>query len=76
MTVICDHPYLVSLHFAVLLSLHLVTFFMFFNTCLSFFLAAGACLIWFAITQLQKSLLTRQHIWTIDLGISYTGSIG
>jgi len=30
----------------------------------------------FAITQLQKSVLTRQHIWTTDSGISYTGSIG
>jgi len=30
----------------------------------------------FAITQPQKSVLTRQHIWTIDSGISYTGSIG
>jgi len=42
------------------------------------FLAAGACLSWsrFAITQLQKSVLTRQHIWTTDSGISYTGSIG
>jgi len=30
----------------------------------------------FAITQLQKSVLTRQHIWTIDSGVSYTGSIG
>jgi len=32
--------------------------------------------LWFAITQLQKSVLTRQHIGTIDSGISYTGSIG
>jgi len=30
----------------------------------------------FAITQPQKSVLTRQHIYTIDSGISYTGSIG
>jgi len=30
----------------------------------------------FAITKLQKSVLARQHIWTIDSGISYTGSIG
>ena len=30
LTVLCDHPYLVSLLFAVLLSLHLVTFLMFF----------------------------------------------
>jgi len=29
----------------------------------------------FAITQPQKSVLTRQHIYTIDSGISYTGSI-
>jgi len=30
----------------------------------------------FASTQtVQKSVLTRQHIWTIDSGISYTGSI-
>jgi len=30
LTVLCDHPYLVSLLFAVLLSLHLVTFLTFF----------------------------------------------
>ena len=30
----------------------------------------------FAITQLQKSVPTRQHVWTIDSGINYTGSIG
>jgi len=31
--VLCDHPYLVSVLFAVLLSLYLVTFKMFFITC-------------------------------------------
>ena len=71
-----DHPYLVPLLFAILLSLHLVTFVMFFITCLKpFFFAAGACLSW-AITQPQKSVLTRQHIYSIESGISYTGSIG
>jgi len=30
----------------------------------------------FATTQPQKSVVTKQHIWTIDSGISYTGSIG
>jgi len=33
LTVLCDRPYLVSLLFAVLLFLHLVTFLMFFITC-------------------------------------------
>ena len=33
LSVLCDHPYLVSLLFAILLSLHLVTFLMFFITC-------------------------------------------
>ena len=33
MTFSCDYPYIVSLLFAVLLSLHLVTFLMFFITC-------------------------------------------
>ena len=33
MIVLCDRPYLVSLLFAVLLSLHLVKFLMFFITC-------------------------------------------
>ena len=32
-TVLCDHPYLVSLLFAVLVSLHPATFLMFFITC-------------------------------------------
>ena len=32
-TVLCDHPYLVSLLFAVLVSLHPVTFPMYFITC-------------------------------------------
>ena len=30
LSVLCDHPYLVSLFFAILLSIHLVTFLMFF----------------------------------------------
>jgi len=34
LTILSDYPYLVSLLFAVLLSLHLVTFLMFFITCL------------------------------------------
>jgi len=34
LTVLCDRPYLVSLLFAVLLSLHLVTFFIVFITCI------------------------------------------
>ena len=77
MNVLCDHPYLVSLLFAVLLSLHLVTFLMFFITCLCHFLSSRRMPeLRFAITQLQKSVPTRQHIWTIDAGISYTGSIG
>jgi len=29
-----------------------------------------------AITQPQKSVLTRQHMWTTDSDISYTGSVG
>jgi len=33
LTVLCDRPYLVSVLFAVLLSLHLVTFLMLFITC-------------------------------------------
>ena len=33
-TVLCDHPYLVSLLFAVLVSLHPATFLMFFITCI------------------------------------------
>ena len=61
--------------FADLLSLHLVTFLMFFITCLChFFSSRRMPELRFAITQLQKSVLTRQHIWTIDSGISYTGS--
>ena len=32
-TVLCDHPYLVSFLFAVLVSLHPATFLMFFITC-------------------------------------------
>jgi len=38
---------------------------------MSFFLAAGACMAGrrFAITQLLKPVLTRQHIWTIDSDI-------
>ena len=78
MTVLCDHPYLVSLLFAVLLSLHLVTFLMFFLLLVYviFFSSRRMPELRFAITQLQKSVLTRQHIWTIDSGISYTGSIG
>ena len=44
-TVLCDHPYLVSLLFAVLVSLHPVTFLNVFDYLfMSFFLAAGACL--------------------------------
>jgi len=34
LTVLCEHPYLVSLLFAVLLSLHLVTLLMHFITCI------------------------------------------
>ena len=41
MTVSCDHPYLVSLLFAVLLSLHLATFLMVFITCLCQFFSSG-----------------------------------
>ena len=77
LTVLCDYPCLVSLLFAVLLSLHLVTFLMFFITCLGQFSSSRRMPeLRFAITQPQKSVLTRQHIWTIDSGISYTGSIG
>jgi len=35
-TVSCDHPYLVSLTFAILLSLHLVTLLLFVVTCVVF----------------------------------------
>ena len=41
-TVLCDHPCLVSLLFAVLVSLHPVTFQMFFITCLCLFFIAAA----------------------------------
>ena len=41
LTVLNDYPYLVSLLFAVLLFLHLVTFLMFFSPV---YLAADACL--------------------------------
>ena len=39
LTVLCDRPYLVSLLFAVLLSLHLVTFLMLFITCIKMYQA-------------------------------------
>ena len=42
--VLCYHPYLVSMLFADLLSLHLVTFLMFFILVRVPFLAAEACL--------------------------------
>ena len=59
LTALCDHPYLVSLLFVVLLSLHLVTF-------LTFLLIVYALLfssrhkpeLRCAITQLQKSVPT------------------
>ena len=57
----CDHPYLVSLLFAVLLSLHLITFVMFpfFIICLSFFSSRHMPELRFAIKQPeQKSVLT------------------
>ena len=45
MTVLSDYPYLVSLLFAVLLSLHLVTLLVFFIIFVYVnFLAAGTCL--------------------------------
>ena len=63
LTVLCDHPYLVSLLFAILLSLHLVTFLMLFIACLChFFSSRRMPELQFAITQLHKSVLTRQHI--------------
>ena len=57
-TVLCYHPYLVSMLFADLLSLHLVTFLKFFYSCsCQFFLAADACLSWSlpSITEQQVS---------------------
>ena len=56
-TVLCYHPYLVSMLFADLLSLHLVTFLMFFILVHVTFLAADACLSWRlpSITEQQVS---------------------
>ena len=58
-TVWCYHPYLVSLLFDDLLSLHLVTFLTFFFCVLfmSLLLAAGACLSW------SLPSISKQHIW-------------
>ena len=71
-----NNYYISTLLLAVLLSLHLVTFLVSFITCLChFFYSRRMPELRFAITQLQKSVLTRQHILTIDSGISYTGSI-
>ena len=59
MTVSCDYPYLVSLLFAVLLSLHLVTFLMFFITCLcQFFSSRRMSELRVVTTQQQKYALT------------------
>ena len=59
MTVSCDYPYLVSLLFAVLLSLHLVTFLMFFITCLCKFFSSGRMPdLRVVITQQQTYALT------------------
>ena len=58
-TVLCYHPYLVSMHFADLLSLHLVTILMFLFLFMSlYFLAADACLSWSlpSFTEQQVSL--------------------
>jgi len=55
LTVLCDHPCLVSLLFAILL--RLVTFLTFFITCLSCFSSRHVPQLRFAITQ-QKSVFT------------------
>jgi len=63
------------LTFAVLLSLHLVTFLMVFFNILSLFSSRRMPQLRFAITQPQNSVLTRQHKWTIDSDISYTSAL-
>ena len=56
LTVLCDHPYLVSLLHAALLSLHLDAFSIFIITCLHHGLAAGTCLSWSFPSQSSKTL--------------------
>jgi len=70
-------PTFISLLFAILLSLHLVTFLMFFITCLCHLLAAGACLSWGLPSHSSRSLFSDLSVLpsVYDSGISYTGSI-
>ena len=56
LTVLCDRPYLVSLLYAALLSLLLVTFSIFIITCLHHVLAAGSCISWSFPSQSSKTL--------------------
>ena len=59
LTVLCDHPYLVSLLFSVLLSLHLITILMLlYHLFMSFLSSRCTTELRFAITQQQNSVLT------------------
>ena len=49
---------------------------MFFITCCHFLSSRCMPELKFAITQPQKSVHTRKHLYTIDSGSSYTGRIG
>ena len=75
--VLCDHPTLFPYFLLFCYPYTLLHFKCFFITCLCHFSVAGTCPSWGLPSHSSRSLSqAAADICTIDLGISYTGSIG